>query len=200
MEFSISWKIIAKFQFHNLVKYAKSYRFGGKPVGRGNLLVLAFDPSILHPGLVDRLKAIVGAYYVAKTTNREFHILFNDEFNLIKFLKPASTDWSISSDEMDYSFTHSRIKNYYGMEVPTLKKSVRQYHIYNYIGWNILKRYHPEDWENQWTTLYKELFTPTSLLQKQIQGIKWKRTVMCRFTSALSMRWELRSHYILSSR
>lgn len=43
---------------------------------------------------------------------------------------------------------------------------MKQYHVYNYVGKNILENNGIENWELIWGNCFKELFEPTNLMKR----------------------------------
>lgn len=127
--------------------------------------------TTFNMGLADRLRGLTSVYKICKEKNVPFRIYFKVP-NLIDYLEPNLYDWRISDDELCYdtnvvypcalmtfranlddklqSFAHSKILKHY------LKKPYRQIHIYT----NMVAS------ENEYGTLFKELFKPTPLLQE----------------------------------
>lgn len=71
-----------RYYFRNLHYYWQLYSFKKDREVSGNTLYFIIDPNIKHPGLVDRFKAIVGLFYVAKINGFDFKVIFNHPFKL----------------------------------------------------------------------------------------------------------------------
>ena len=85
---------------------------------------------------------------------------------------------------------NTRLLSYRGYgHIPILNKKVKQYHVYNYVGKNILENNGIENWELIWGNCFKELFEPTNLMKKIIEDQEWKENayiaVHIRFVNAL---------------
>jgi len=167
----------------------KFYRFGTEhPEGNQVVFFVQDGYPQSHPGLVDRFKAIVGMYYIAKQNGFGFRLVYDSPFKLEKYLQPNICQWNqtenISKRKKDVKlFQYDRNK-----EVPQLSKSVSQYHCYYYGGVDILRTANVEDWQNKWNELYKELFTPSAYLQDLLEQYLPKEpyvVVHTRFVNAL---------------
>lgn len=75
-----------RYYFRNLHYYWQLYSFKKDREVSGNTLYFIIDPNIKHPGLVDRFKAIVGLFYVAKINGFDFKVIFNHPFKLEEYL------------------------------------------------------------------------------------------------------------------
>lgn len=135
----------------------------------GNTLFFIIDPKIEHPGLADRLKVICCCYYIAKTNNFNFKIIFNSPFSLSNYLIPNKVDWRATVQDLSYSLQNSKVIEYNGeTEIPKLNHKIKQYHIYHYNGKNILQCNNLNNWEEIWRNCYNELFKPSEYLEKII--------------------------------
>ena len=63
---------------------------------------MVFEPFRGHPGLADRMKAIISTYNIAKANGYDFKIFFETPFKLSEYLAPKK-DWQASLDELEYS-------------------------------------------------------------------------------------------------
>lgn len=179
----IYYKYDIKYFLHNCRYYIK-LRLG--KVKKKNVLYFVFDPSIEHPGIADRLKAIISLYNVAKKNGYVFKFYYNDPFDLSDYLAPA-IDWKLSLDELEYSLTDTIMVNECNWRpIKPLKKD-KQYHCYCYAGNGLPERFN--DTGYKWHDLYKELFVPSERLstayrQLGIDGQKYV-SVQLRFVNAL---------------
>ncbi|MEG2402743.1 MAG: hypothetical protein RSA66_08280 [Muribaculaceae bacterium] len=170
--------------------YFREYSYKKDKDVIGNTLYFIIDPRICHPGLADRLKAIVGSYFIAKKNGFEFKIIFEHPFNLNKYLDQNEIDWVARASDLSYSLKNSRIIPYNGGgKVPHLSKKVKQYHIYSYIGYDILETNNIPNYQHLWGELFRSLFKPTKLLQDSLDLIPLKENefiaVHIRFVNAL---------------
>lgn len=117
-----------------------------------------------HPGLVDRLKAIVGLYYTAKSNNMDFIFSHDDSFPLENYLTPAMIAWNRDED-ISYSRKCTRLLVHDPRaEVPVLEREL-QHHCYYYEGKNIIKENNVKNWQQVWSELYHELFNTSDRLK-----------------------------------
>lgn len=113
-------------------KLSKLGRLTLKRANRVNTLIFYLDPTIGHPGLADRLKAIVSCYYIAMENGLDFKIIFNHPFKLIDYLQPNKVNWECEESDLCFSIINSRTFDYNG-EYRRLKTN-RQYICFNYAG------------------------------------------------------------------
>ncbi|HOW30173.1 MAG TPA: hypothetical protein PLP88_01280 [Bacteroidales bacterium] len=148
------------------------------------------DPRLPHPGLADRLKVTTCIYYIAKINGFNFRLIFDDNFNLPDFLSENEVHWIADKEELSYSLRNTRLLAYNGSgKIPKLNRRVKQYHIYFYIGKNILLSNNIPNYEKVWTSCYRELFKPSPFLQQmiEVQGLVENSyiAVHLRFVNAL---------------
>ncbi len=180
-----------RYWVRNMRYYFRLYSWKKDKEVVGNTVYFIIDPEISHPGLADRFKAIIGSYYIAKQNGFNFKVLFSHPFVLSKYLDNASHEWVASGDELSYSLCNTRIIAYNGGgRVPKLCKSVKQYHIYCYIGYDILETNQIGNYTQLWGELFRELFSPTPYLQKTIANYSFLRendfvAIHLRFVNAL---------------
>lgn len=180
-----------RYWFRGIKYYTKLYHYRSDKNVTGNTVYFIIDPNISHPGLADRFKAIIGAYYVALQNGFDFKIIFNHPFELHRYLICAEeTNWIASFDDLSYSLKNSRIIAYNGGgKVPKLSKRVKQYHIYSYIGYDILYTNKVKDHNRLWGVLFKQLFKPSPILSEALEGINLKEneyiSIHLRFVNAL---------------
>lgn len=171
--------------------YYKLYHYRSDKKITGNVIYFIIDPNISHPGLVDRFKAMVGTYYIALQNGFEYKVIFTHPFNLNHYLDSTDkVNWVASTKDLSYSLKNSRIIPYNGGgEIPKLNKHVKQYHVYSYIGYDILETNKIENYKILWGELFKKLFKPTPLLQNALNAIPLKENefiaVHLRFVNAL---------------
>ena len=156
----------------------------------GNTLYFIIDSDIKHPGLVDRLKAIIGLFYVAKQNGFEFKVVFKHPFKLEDYLIMNHYDWIADESDLSYSLQNTRLIAYNGSgKIPYLRKNIKQYHVYCYIGYDILSSNNVADSDTVWCSLFHELFRPSSSLQHNLDYYSCKYVdyvaVHLRFVNAL---------------
>ena len=96
-----------KYFLHN-IKYWKKCRF--RKAQKKNVLYFVFEPDMPHPGLADRLKAVISLYNVAKANGYGFKFYFETPFRLSDYLAPKF-DWQLSLDELEYSLIDTKLIN-----------------------------------------------------------------------------------------
>ena len=172
-----------KHLLHNCRYYWK-LRFGR--VKKRNVLYFVFDPSIEHPGVADRLKAIIALYNTAKKNGYKFKFYYKDPFSLSDYLAPK-TDWMMEWNDLEYSILDTKIINECNWRAIKPFKKNKQYHCYCYAGNDIPWQFN--DTGYKWSDLFNELFVPSDRLEKAYQqlGIKGQKyiSVHLRFVNAL---------------
>lgn len=172
-----------KYFLHNCRYYYK-YRF--VRAKRKNVLYFIFEPNSSHPGLADRMKAIISLYNVAKAAGYQMRIYFETPFLLSDYLQPRQ-DWVASLDELEYSIFDTRIINETNWRPIKRLKANKQYHCYNYAGNDIPWEF--KDTKYRWHELFHELFMASEKLEKAYRslGLPDKRyvSVHLRFVNAL---------------
>lgn len=133
-------------------------------------LIFYLDPQIGHPGLADRLKAIVSCYYIAKENGLQFKIIFNYPFELKQYLEPNQVDWTCDEQDLRFSLINSCIFNYEGF-YRRMKKN-KQYICFNYTGSLITPPSQALiENNNKWVKdLWNQLFKPSNILTKAIEN------------------------------
>lgn len=126
-----------------------------------------------HPGLMDRMKAIVGVYSVAKANHMDFYLIHDASFKMSRYLQPNKVQWECKESDVSNSIFDTKIFVYDPYRpIPQLKGTGDQWHCYEYIGRNILEQNQQENWENEWKRCYDELFVPSGYLMTLIQKHK----------------------------
>lgn len=157
-----------------------------------NILLFIFDPSRNHPGLMDRLKACVGIYNIAKRNNRNFKILFEPGSYIPDYIEPNMTNWQVEKHDISYSMYESRLISYTGREDNVfLNSKIRQYHVYNYRGLDLRLFLRIYNCEELWSKDFNELFRPSKTLYTILQNQQFKENeyiaVHVRFVNALEL-------------
>ena len=145
-----------------------------KTAATGKKVIFIVTPeTTFNMGLADRLRGITSVYKVCKELCVPFKLYFKVP-NLIDYLEPNQYDWRIDDNDISYdtsevypctlltfhanlndklqSFAQSKILKHY------IRKPYRQIHVHT----NMVAS------EDEYGTLFKELFKPTPLLQEQI--------------------------------
>jgi len=184
----------------NCIYYYKRYHISKDKNIQGNVVYFIIDPQIKHPGLTDRLKAIVGIYYIAKLNHFDFKVIFNTPFRLNDYLDINQHDWVADEGQLSYSIKNTRIISYNGDKIPVLNKKIKQYHVYCYIGYDILERKKVENYQILWGNLYHELFKPSIILEEKINKLTIPENsyvaIHLRFVNALQNIEEDQFNYL----
>lgn len=147
-----------KYFLHNLRYWSK---FQLRRASKKNVLYFIFEPDVPHPGLADRLKAVISLYNVAKANGYEFKFYFETPFRLSDYLMPKK-DWEYVLSDLEYSLIDTRIINETSWHKITSLKPNKQYHCYNYAGNDMPWQF--KDTGYKWHDLFQELFSPSTLL------------------------------------
>ena len=175
-------KIDIEFFITNL-KYRLKYRW--KRPQKLNVLYFVFRPEQHHPGLADRLKAVISLYNHAKANGYQFKFYFETPFVLKDYLKPK-LDWPLGLDELEYSVRDTKIINETNWHKLPILIPNKQYHCYNYAGNDIPWKFSDTGW--LWTDLFHELFEPSEHLQKAFNALDLSSpyvSIHLRFVNAL---------------
>lgn len=134
-----------------------------------NVFYFIIDPNKNHPGLADRLKAIVHCYNTAKINGLNFKIVYKVPFTLEQYLLPNKIDWVASYKDIGNDMRHIKLYNETNWHTNDSKlKKGKEYDCFNYIG-NLL----PEAFDDsgyKWCDLFHELFKPCNELTIMMQS------------------------------
>ena len=133
-------------------------------------LFLIIDEKNPIGGLMDRLKAIVGLYYMAKQSGIPFRLIHRAGFNMSDYLVPASVQWEADYKDLSSSLLYTRRIRYKPpfKKLPELKHGL-QYQCRDYWGKNLLEFIGIDDWRTLWRSLFFELFTPGRSLELNLR-------------------------------
>lgn len=92
MSFTI--KKLSKYLKYTIV-FTKRLKYATFKASPNKRIVVCFDGSFSHGGLVDRFKGIVSYYHLSKMLGYDFHIDFNHPFILTRYLKPNKIRWDL---------------------------------------------------------------------------------------------------------
>lgn len=157
-----------------------------------NTFYFVISPYTQHPGLSDRLKAIVTCYNFAKRYGYAFKIVFKQPFVLEDYIVPSKVDWIANFDGLHYSLWHTRFFDERSIlrEDSWIKVRLtpgKEYHCYNYVG-NWQPRVYP-DTGYAWSSLFHELFNPCKELESLLNSVPYRKgtyvAVHLRFVNAL---------------
>lgn len=148
-----------------------------------NVFYFYISPKLKHPGLADRLKAIISCYYIAKQNGYQFKIIFNNPFHLDDFLKPNKVDWTTTEKRPACAVIDTCLFDYY-RNFHRLKHD-KHYVCYNYIGEDLIS----EDFLLHWRELFNELFRVSDDINNTINAYPFHKdgyiAIHLRFLNAL---------------
>ena len=152
-----------------------------------NVLYFVFEPNKKHPGIADRIKAILSCYDLAKSNGYNFKLYFETPFRLSEYLKQKN-NWEIKSlTDLEYSVYDTKIINEYYREKPVILKKNKQYHCYNYSGHHMPYTFPTTGYK--FHDLFYELFDFSDKIKNEYKclGIREGEYVSChlRFVNAL---------------
>lgn len=156
-------------KYRKLYLYLRYYLHLPYRKAHSTSIICVIDKRKKHPGLVDRFKTIISAYYIAKQNNKPFKILFSDPVNLLDYLVPGEYDWRCTQNDLQFSLISSRILTYSPNKLSQLNPSL-QYHVYD--GGNCLPNLSSNMGSAKlWGELFQELFKPSNLLSKELENV-----------------------------
>lgn len=172
-----------KYFIHNC-QYLTKFRF--RKAKKRNILYFIFEENGHHPGLADRIKAIISLYNVAKGNRYQFKVFFETPFVLADYLHPR-IDWVAHMGDLEYSLFDTKIINETNWNPIRHLTPNKQYHCYCYAGNDIPWEF--KDTHYKWHVLFQELFAPSKKLLKAYKelGILQETyvSVHLRFVNAL---------------
>lgn len=166
-----------KYFLHN-IRYWRKFRL--KKASQKDVLYFVFEPDVPHPGLADRLKAVISLYNTAKANGLKFKFYFKTPFALSDYLSPR-TNWELHLNDLEYSLLDTKLINETSWhKIGTLAHG-KQYHCYCYAG-NDMPWQFPDS-GYKWHELFQELFMPSPLLQEAYNklGIEGEEYVAMQF-------------------
>ncbi len=179
-------KTIQGFLFH--LRFFFRFRF--RKASKKNIFYFVYDPSFKHPGLADRLKAIVYCYYITKQSGYSFKLIYTKPFVWADYLEPNLVDWIASPQDLEYSVADTRLFIYTARRTGINFRLTpeRQYHCYCYQGDDLFYQTgHP--YGQYFGELFNELFRVSPKLQAAIDASglvpKTYISVHIRFVNAL---------------
>ena len=75
LRYCATWINDVRYFIKHVKLYLRKYHISKDKEVNGNTMYFIFDPEQRHPGLADRLKVIVCAYWVAKINNFKFNVI-----------------------------------------------------------------------------------------------------------------------------
>lgn len=155
-----------------------------------NTFYFVIDPKFKHhPGLADRLKAILGCYYIAKSNGYQFKIVDMMD-NLPTYLIPSKVDWIADNTELQYSIQSTKLIAYSASvcNIEFKLKKNKQYQCHAYRGDDLFFQ-NGEEYQKPFFTLFNELFKPSDKIIKLIESVPLTKkkyvAIHVRFVNAL---------------
>jgi len=179
------------FKLRNDIFYARYLPiFNLRKAKNINVFYFIIDPKYKHhPGLADRLKAILGCYYIAKSNGYDFRIIDKQENGITEYMIPVKKDWIADSSKIEYSAIHTRFFSYSARCGINYKLTPnKQYHCYCYQGDDLFYQ-NGLEYINNFHNLYTEMFCPSDYMKNIIRKTELKEkeyvAVHARFINAL---------------
>ena len=139
------------------------------------------DGKMVHGGIFDRLKGAVSIYALSKVHDQRFLVDFLSPFDLSDYLQPNAYDWTYEMSDIIYAYPYSRPIIAYSENLRAnrlLKKKKGQIHFY--FGGDILGLINETyGQELEWSTLFNELFVPSTTLSNFIN--EKKKDIGCSY-------------------
>jgi len=161
-----------------------------KKAEKKNVFYFVFDKDYTrHPGLADRLKAVLGCYYIAKNNGYEFKIIDQTNSGLGKFLV-RDENLMADTEELEYSWRDTKLFHYSTLicGVECKLEPNKQYHCYCYLGDDLFYQ-NGREYIRPYRELFNELFAPTDVMQKYLAQTKLEKgeyiSVHARFVNLL---------------
>ncbi len=160
------WINDIRYVFRNYRIKKQYYNSYDKLLTKGNLLFFVQDPKQRHPGFADRLKVFCCLGYIAHANGFRLKLVVDENFPISKYLEPVNEDWRASWGDLCFNSKYSKLISYNGgrSKVPYLNKKISQYHVWNYIGLDMLCYKEKLNWQKIWKNTYDQLFRKTSYL------------------------------------
>lgn len=132
-----------------------------------NTFFFIIDPTRKHPGLADRIKAIVHCYNIAKLNGYQFKIIYKDPFPLEEYLNPNKVNWLADYNDLGSDLRHVKLYNETNWHShDNVLTQGYEYECYNYSG-NLLPTIF-EDSGAKWCDLFCELFKPDMSISEMV--------------------------------
>lgn len=168
----VSWREVFR---HHRKRYSAD---APRATNQRRMVVFMADGFRPSSGLADRLRGIVSLYGYCLDHNLDFRINFTHPFQLQKYMQPATTNWTISSDELCWNKHDARafhlvtVNNdnrrretaYQRRRLHSClnKKRLRQAHVYT--------AFDCED--ERFAELFNRLFRPTPQVKSIVDDIR----------------------------
>lgn len=162
------YKLPIRFYIQNVRYRAKNYKlFSGERKFLNKTVVLIFSPGLSHPGLTDRLKAVVSIFHIAQTKGYDFKMIHTFPFELSKYLSPNEYDWTMNEDGLCHSIFHTKLVSYLRDRTLSLKEN-RECHIISYEGNIHQDLISGGNSKTTYSQLFSKLFVPSPYLKSHL--------------------------------
>lgn len=190
-----AWYITRRKREQTIKKELTQYYCSHEDKTFDECVLCIYDGMVRAGGLADRLKGIIGTYYMAKQKKIPFKLYFISPFNLSYYLVPNSYNWSIDEKEIckninnvelvildntqDSDYQIRKQQEYLERKI---RKCGKQIHVYTNASFSYGLEY---------AELFGQLFKPSERLQRSIQkqinllGESYL-SVSCRFLDLLN--------------
>lgn len=174
----------AKYFYYNL-RHARRLRWNGRY--SKDTFFFVIDPDIKHPGLADRIKAIVRSYNIAKQNGYSFRLIYKVPFRLEDYLNPNKVDWIADYKDLGDDLTHVKFFNETSWHKHDNKlKAGKEYDCFNYIGNNLPDSF--ADTGNKWKDLFHDLFKPSVEITELCDSLLPPPRKLCRCAFQIRQR------------
>ncbi|EGC20182.1 hypothetical protein HMPREF9141_1122 [Prevotella multiformis DSM 16608] len=133
--------------------------------------VFMVDGRIPHGGMFDRLKGLITVFAVSKALGKPFRLNWSYPFVLSKYLEPNKYDWIIDESQMNFGLlSYKNIIAYGEIVNPSRLCKKRSSETHFYYGYDSLDKVNAHfGTDYKWGELYRELFRPTTYLQRYLE-------------------------------
>lgn len=134
-------------------------------------VIAAFDGSVRHGGLTNRLAGVISCYEIARHYNKEFGVQFTFPFELHEFLVPNKYDWTFDYSKVSSSYGKFHMIDNRNSLDELLKRlgdnSYDTYYVYS--NGNLLDLFYDRlDIVDVWSKDFNDLFEPSGCLREAI--------------------------------
>ena len=134
-----------------------------------NTFFFIIDPNKTHPGLADRIKAIIHCYNIAKFNGYQFKIIFKVPFCLEEYLKPNKVNWIADYSDLGNNLLHVKLYNETDRQInDNILAKGFEYECFNYSG-NLIP-FSFNDSGEKWSDLFCELFKPDYCVSEMLNN------------------------------
>lgn len=171
--------------------YAKRLTFSSTSAEK--TIVICFDGTFSHGGLVDRIKGMISFYEVANQLNCNFKIRFDHPFDLSVYFEPNQHNWKLDAP-VQYNPLDTQVfylMDDFNCNPLTLIQQSQAKTILIYCNIDYLNKLIPnctaEEQAAKWRTNFNELFKKSDFLSKALAMMPSEKRLVfhTRFTSLM---------------